>query len=176
MLSRIQGCATAPSALRRSLRLKIHRHAVDAIAQVRRRRAVLEYVAEMAAAAAAMHLGADHAVARVGRGLDSARHRVVEARPAGAALEFLLRHEQRLPAAGAAEGPGALLVIERTAAGRLGAVPAQHLVLLGRQQAPPLGFAVADPILLVGHVRAPQSSRTTPCDRAARSTPLLAPG
>ena len=50
-----------------------------------------------------MHLGAHHAVAAVGRGLDRARHRVVEARPAGAALELELRLEQRLVAAGAGE-------------------------------------------------------------------------
>ena len=48
-----------------TLRLEIHRHAVDAVAQAGRRRAVVEDVAEMAAAAAAMHLGAHHAVAAV---------------------------------------------------------------------------------------------------------------
>src|SRR5580704_3406855 len=75
---------------RASPRFEIHRHAVDAIAQVRGRRAVVEDVAEMAAAAAAIHLGALHAPAAVGGGVDRARLRVVEARPAGAALEFLL--------------------------------------------------------------------------------------
>ena len=55
------------------LRLEIHRHAVDAVAQAGRRRAVGKHVTEMAAAAAAMHLGADHAVAAVLRGLDRAR-------------------------------------------------------------------------------------------------------
>src|SRR5208283_5916774 len=104
--------------------LEVHRHAVDAVAQMRRRRAVLEDVAEMAAAAAAMHLGAHHAVAAIGRGLDRAGHRIFEARPAGAALEFLLGGEQRLTAAGAGKRAGTLLVIERAAPRRLGAVPA----------------------------------------------------
>ena len=39
--------------------------AVDAVAQMRRRRPVLEHVAEMAAAGGAMHFGAHHAVAPV---------------------------------------------------------------------------------------------------------------
>src|SRR6266852_6176526 len=105
----------------KSLRLEIHRDAVDAVAQVRRRRAVVEYVAEMAAAAAAMHLGARHAVAAIDRGLDRARLRIVEARPAGAALEFALRDEQRLAAARAGKRARALLVIERAAARHRGA-------------------------------------------------------
>src|SRR5712691_2358419 len=86
---------------RTSVRFEVHRHPVDAIAQMRRRRAVLEDVTEMAAAAAAMHLVAHHAVAGVGRFFDRPGFRVVEARPAGAALEFLFRREQRLAAAGA---------------------------------------------------------------------------
>src|SRR5262249_34062882 len=104
---------------------------------MRRRRAVLEHVPEMAATAAAAHLGTHQAIAAVARGFDRAWHRIVKARPACAALEFRLRHEQRLAAAGADEGAGALLVVQRAAAGTLGAVPAHHLVLLGREQAPP---------------------------------------
>jgi hypothetical protein len=90
---------------------------------MRRRRAVLEHVAEMAAAAAAMHLGAHYAVAAVGRGLDRSGDWIVEARPSGATLELLLRGKQRLPAAGAGERTGPLLVVERAAPRRLGAVP-----------------------------------------------------
>src|SRR5438477_7996220 len=80
----------------RLIRLEVHRNAVDAVAQVRRRRAVVEHMAEMAAAAAAMHLGAHHAVGTVARGLGRARSRIVEARPAGAALELHFRREQLL--------------------------------------------------------------------------------
>src|SRR3954465_9916739 len=101
---------------------------------MRRRRAVLEHVAEMAAAAAAMHLGADHAVGAVRRGLDRARNRAVEARPAGPAPELFLRCEQLLPAPRAGERAGALLVIERAGAGPLGAVAAKNIVLLGSEE------------------------------------------
>src|SRR6266436_5781145 len=101
--------------LRRLLGLEIHGDAVDAIAQMRRRRPILEHVAEMASAAAAVNLRARHAVAAIGRGFDRARHRIVETRPAGAALELRLRHEQRLAAADADEGAGALLEVERAA-------------------------------------------------------------
>src|SRR5262249_56087380 len=72
-------------------------------------------------------------------------------RPAGAALELLLGHEQRLAAARAAEGTGALLVVERAAAGGLGAVAAQDVVLLGREQASPLLVGVGDRVLLACH-------------------------
>ena len=49
----------------------------------------------------------------VGRGADRVRQRLIEARPAGAALELGLRREQRQVAAGAGEGALALLAIER---------------------------------------------------------------
>src|SRR5581483_127474 len=94
--------------IRPLLRLEIQRHAVDAVAQTGRRRAVRKHMAEMAATAAAMHLGADHAVAAVHRFLDGARLRIVEARPAGTAFELALRLEQLLPAAGAGECAGAV--------------------------------------------------------------------
>src|SRR3954454_18393729 len=101
-------CAHPPARRCRapSLRLEVHGDAVDAVAQMRRRRAVLEYVAEMAAAAAAMHLGAAKPVAAVGRALARARARIVKARPAGAALELLLGCEQLLPAPRARERAG----------------------------------------------------------------------
>src|SRR5580704_15660512 len=95
----------------RSFRLEVRGHAVDAIAQVRRRRPVLEHVAEMAAAAAAMHFGTFHTPAAVGRGFDRAWHRIVETRPAGAAFEFRLGPEKLLIAAGAVKRAGALLVV-----------------------------------------------------------------
>src|SRR5262245_47879741 len=105
----------------------------------------------MAAAAAAMHFGAHHAVAAVLGALHRARDRIVEARPAGAALELLLGHEQRLAAARAGEGAGALLVVERAAARGLGAVAAQDVVLLGCEQAAPLLVGVGDRVLFARH-------------------------
>src|SRR5688572_3808037 len=87
-----------------SLRLELHRHPVDAIAQAGGRRTIVEYMTKVAATAAAMHLRADHAVAVVRRCLHGPRLGIVEARPARAALEFLLRHEQRLVATRTYEG------------------------------------------------------------------------
>src|ERR1700674_4592705 len=108
----------------------------------------------MAAAAAAMHLGALHAPAAVGGALDRSRHRIVEARPAGAALEFLLRGEQRLFAARAIERAGALFVIERAASRPLGAVLAHDVKLLGREQLLPLRLGMRHRILLGVRLRA----------------------
>src|SRR5437870_12032071 len=104
---------------------------------MRRRGPVVEHVPEMAAAPAAMHLGAHHPIASVGRGFDRTLNRIVEARPAGAALELLLRYEQRLGTSGADERAGTRLIVERTAAGRFGPVSALHVVLLGREQTAP---------------------------------------
>src|SRR5260370_24175307 len=88
----------------RVLRLKIHRNAVDAVPQMRGRRTVVEHMAEMTGAPAAVDFGAGHAVAPVRRGFDRALHWIVEAWPAGAAIEFLLRHEERLIAPPARNG------------------------------------------------------------------------
>src|SRR4029079_10443691 len=134
-----QGCLEVnaakckPAMRAHSVGLEIHRYAIDAIAQSGGRGAVREDVAEMAAAAAAMALGADHAIGTVVRFFDRARFRIVEARPAGAALELFLRLEQFLTAARAGESAGALLVVQRAASRPLGAVLAHDLELLGRQ-------------------------------------------
>src|SRR4051794_3562135 len=128
---------------------------------MRRRRAVLEHVAEMAAAAAAMDLGADHAVAAVGRGFDRARNRIVEARPAGAALELLLGCEQLLPAPRAGKRAGALLVVQRAGAGPLGAVAAKNIVLLGGEQLAPLLVTVGDRETFLFHSPTPYVGAVT---------------
>src|SRR5690606_34530891 len=73
---------------------EVERDAVDAVAQAGGRWAVVEDVTEMAATGGAKHLGADHAVAAVGPFLDRAGDRLVEAGPAGAALELLAALEQ----------------------------------------------------------------------------------
>src|ERR1700680_301978 len=116
-----------------------------------RRRAVVEHMAEMAAAAAAMHFGAHHPEASIGRSLDCALDRVIEARPAGAAVEFLFGDEKFLAATGAHEGAAALLVIERATARRLGAVLAHHGVLFRGENASPLRVAMGDRVLLDWH-------------------------
>src|ERR1700733_5940274 len=115
---------------------------------MRRRRPILEDMAEMAAAAAAMHFGADHAIGAVGRGFDRACFRIVETRPAGAAVEFFLRGEQFLLAAGAIKRAGALFVIERARARPLGAVLAHDMELLRRENFVPLGVGMGDGVVL----------------------------
>src|SRR5829696_5256538 len=134
-----------------SLRLEIERHAVDAIALMRRRRPVGKDMPEMAAATAAMHLDARHAEAAVLGGLHRSGLRIVETRPAGAAFEFLLRLEQRLPTADATESAGALLVIQRTASRTLGAVSAHDLILLRREQLAPFFVRVRDREVFLVH-------------------------
>src|SRR5258708_7514536 len=104
--------------------LEVHRDAIDAIAQIGGRRTVGEYMAQVTAATAAMHFGAEHAVAAIIRVLDGAGFGIVEARPAGAAREFLIGDEQRLVATGANKGARTLLEVKLAASRRFGAVPA----------------------------------------------------
>src|SRR5882672_11450953 len=69
--------------------LEIERAGVDAVAKARRLRAVLEDVAEMAAAGCADHFLPDHPVRRVDAHLDALERRGrKEARPAGAGMEL----------------------------------------------------------------------------------------
>src|SRR5262249_35804152 len=105
---------------------------------------VLEDMPEVSAAAAAMHLGACHEIALVGRGADRVRQRLIETRPAGTALEFRVRGEQRQIAARAGEDAFALLVVERARARALGAAAAQTVVLRRREDAAPLLVALLD--------------------------------
>src|SRR5581483_10673920 len=107
----------------------------------------------MAAAAAAMHFRARHAMAAVDGGLHRTGLRIVEAGPAGAALELFLRDEQRLSASGTGKSAGALLVVQRAAARRLGAVRAHDAVLLGCELRPPFRVRVSDRELLGIHGR-----------------------
>src|SRR5437762_8678665 len=133
-------CPTGPS----FLLLEGERRAVHAVALAGRRRAVGKDVAEMAAALGAVHLGAAHEEAAVGRCAHGAGQRLPERGPARAAFELGAGIEQRRAAAGAAEGALALLLIERAGAGALGAVLAQHLVLLRIERLAPLLVAFLD--------------------------------
>src|SRR5205807_2365503 len=107
------------------------RDAVHTIALTGRRRPVLEDMAEMTTATLAVHLGADHEKAAVGRRFDRGVERRREARPAGAAVEFGAGVEHRLPAAGAMIDASTVLLVERARPGALGAVLAQHPILRG---------------------------------------------
>src|ERR1700761_2085793 len=83
-------------------RLQLQRRRIDAVAQAGRAGAVVEDVAEMAAALRAQHFGPDHAVADVTLLVDMALGgRRGEARPAAAGIELGVGFEQRLPTASA---------------------------------------------------------------------------
>src|SRR4051812_37466436 len=98
----------------------------------------------MAAALGAVHFGPGHEEAAVGRGADATGQRLPEGRPAGAALEFRGRVEQWLAATGADKRTGALLLVQRTGEGTLGAVLAQHAVLLRIELLAPLLVTLLD--------------------------------
>src|SRR6202035_4783860 len=105
----------------RCSRMKHQRKTSHAVAQAGRLRPVVEDVAEMAAAAAAVNFGAQHPEGAVLGLADGVLQRLIEARPAGAALEFRLRGEQRQVAAGAGEDAHAMLLQERARTRALGA-------------------------------------------------------
>src|SRR3546814_15005514 len=93
----------------------------------------------MAAAVRAVNLGAGHEEGIVLGLADRTLDRLVEARPAGAGVEFRRGGEQRLVAAGAVERALPLFPVERAAAGTLRAVVTQHMILLGREALLPFG-------------------------------------
>src|SRR5262245_65983085 len=109
--------------LRRAVRWhELHGDAVHAVALAGTERAVVEHVAEMAAATPAMHLGAQHEQRAVVRRADRIGERRVKARPAGAALKLGVGGEQRKLAGGTDESALALLGIERAGIRPLGAL------------------------------------------------------
>src|SRR5688572_3286662 len=119
--------------------LEIERAGVDAVAQARRLRPVLEHVTEMAAARGAHHLGARHPVARVRLGDHAVqRRRLVEARPAASRLELRVGAEELGAAARTAVHAVGVLVPIRAGERALRAFVAQDLVLLGRESLAPL--------------------------------------
>src|SRR3984893_10765757 len=118
-----------PSAGRSLLLVELERRAGHAITFARPLRPVGKNVSEMAAAFRAVHLGAGHEETGVARAPDRARHRLPERRPARAAFILGRRVEQRLAAAGAAEGARTLFVVQRAAERALRAVIAQHVML-----------------------------------------------
>src|SRR5262249_21388918 len=107
----------------RSVGQEFQSNAVDAVAQSRGRRAVLEDMAQMSAAAPAMHLGAWQQQQAVGGGADGVRQRPIEARPTGLAVVFGLRGEHRKITTRADKRALALLVVERARARGFGAAP-----------------------------------------------------
>jgi len=108
-------------------------------------------VAEMAAAAAAMHLRPRHAMASILGALKGAFDGIVEAWPASAALEFFARHEKPLTAARADKSAGTLFMDERAAPRSFRAMPAHDPVLFLRKQALPFLIGMGDFKRLVLH-------------------------
>jgi hypothetical protein len=109
-----------------------------------RRRPVVEYMAEVPAAAATMFLGAEHRQRRgatVGYGVWK---RFPETRPARAAVIFRGRAEQGEIAAGAGVHTFALFLEQRTGERPLRAGFAQDVIALLPKAAAPFGRAVPD--------------------------------
>src|ERR1700730_8369392 len=147
------GAKQAASGRRRRRRMKYQGVAVHAVAQSGWLRPVVEDVPEMPAAAAAMHLGPQHAEGAVFGLADGVVERLVEARPAGPALELGLRGEQRQVATGAGEDALAMLIEKRARARAFGPLLAQDVILLRRQLRAPFRVGLFDLELLGGLCR-----------------------
>src|SRR6266404_8108235 len=129
------------------------RKAVHAVAQAGRLWPIVEDVTEMTAAAAAVDFGPQHPKGAVFGLADGVVERLINTRPAGAALEFRLRGEQRQVAAGAGEDTLAVLLEQRARSRTLGALLAQDLVLLRRQLRAPFRIGLFDLEFLRGVCR-----------------------
>src|ERR1700716_2864796 len=132
------------SGRRRGGRMKHQRKTIHAVAQPGRLRPIVEDVTEMAAAAAAVNFGPQHPEGPVFGLADGVLERLVKARPAGAALEFRLRGEQRQVAAGAGEDALAMLLEQRARSRALGAFLAQDVILLRGQLRAPFRIGLFD--------------------------------
>src|SRR5262249_24784821 len=135
-------------ALLRSGPPEIQRNTLDAVAQMGWRRTIVEDMAEMTSATAAMHLITNHAMASIHFGFDRIGQWIVETWPTCPALEFHLGDEQRLIAGSAAKGARAFFVQQRATSRHLGSVLAHDFILLGRQQLAPFRFGMSNRILL----------------------------
>src|SRR4030081_353828 len=120
------------------------RKAVHAVAQAGRLRPIVKDVTEMAAAAAAVNFSPQHPKGAVLGLADGIVERLIKTRPAGAALEFRLRGEQRQVAAGAGEDALAMLLEQRARTRALGALLAQDFILLRRQLRAPFRIGLFD--------------------------------
>src|SRR5690606_10487260 len=99
---------------------ELHRQPVHAVTQPGRSGAVVEDVAEMAAAVGTMDFTAGVSELVVGLAADRAGQRPVEAWPAGTAVELRVAREQFVAAPGAQECALALFLVERRAERPLG--------------------------------------------------------
>src|SRR3954452_2904971 len=125
-------------------RVEHQRKTVHAVAQAGGLGAVVEDMAEMAAAAAAMDFGAQHAEGAVLGLADRVLQRLPETRPAGAALELGIGREQRQVAAGAGERALAMFFQQRARTRPLGALLAQDVILHWGELRAPFGVGLLD--------------------------------
>src|SRR6195952_5753977 len=98
----------------------------------------------MAAAAAAVNFSPQHPKGAVLGLADGIVERLIKTRPAGAALEFRLRGEQRQVATGAGEDALAMFLEQRARSRALGAFLAQDFILLRRQLRTPFRIGLFD--------------------------------
>src|SRR5437588_2751109 len=118
--------------------------AVHAVAKTGGLGAIVEDMAEMAAAAPAVHSRPVHPERSVLRRSDGIVERRPETRPAGTAVEFRRRGEEVEAATGAGESARAMFLKERTGERPFRRALAQHRILIGGQKLLPLIIAVSD--------------------------------
>src|SRR5437867_9379085 len=145
--SRKASVATTRGLFRGSLSLtgrrnEAKRHPIVAPALTRRRRAVVEHVSLVTAAAHAVILGPRHDEQRVGLGSKVLRDAGEKAGPSGTAVVFHFGAEQRKGTTGANENPRSFLVIKRTGEWALGRFLAQHKELRLGKSLLPLRFTL----------------------------------
>src|SRR5579872_627912 len=138
------------SARRRGRRMEHERKTVHAVAQTSRFRPIVEHVAKVTAAAAAMNFGPQHAEGAVRSRSHGIVQRLVKARPAGPAFEFRLRGKQRQVASRTGKEALAVLLQKLAGPGPLGALFPQNLILLRCQLGAPLGIGLFDLELFSG--------------------------
>ncbi len=169
--SRRAGCAASRQKLpgangvrpvrRRRRRLEGQRDAVHAVAQAGRLRPVLEHMAEMAAAAAAMHLGARDQQRAVGRRADRVRQRLKKLGQPVPLSNLVSDENSGRSQPAQAKVPLRFSALSGLVIRPLGAMLAQHLVCCGREQAPPFVVALDDL----------ERSRRPRCRRASTTAP-----
>src|SRR5690606_11512660 len=134
---------------------EFQRDAVEAMALAGGRRAVVEDMPQMPAAAAAMAFRAHHEQRGVLGRADGAGQGLPEARPTRAAVELGVRGIEFLAAAGAGIDPRLVELVERRAEGAFGAVLAQDVKLLLGQPLTPFVIRQRDRKRLLGDAAAP---------------------
>jgi fermentation-respiration switch protein FrsA (DUF1100 family) len=129
-----------PRGLSGLFRLEIQRDAIHAVSKTRGAGPILENVAQVSLTARTMHFGPDHPMTLVRGRLDGVPGRRPEAGPPGPAVEFRVRREERLAAAGTSKDPFTMLLVQRACAGALGPMVSKNQILLRRQRSAPFVF------------------------------------